>query len=1275
MKILSLRFENINSLKGAWLIDFTQAPFENNGLFAITGATGAGKTTILDALCLALYHQTPRLDNISKKQNGLMTRHTANCMAEVEFEVKGQAYRAFWSQKRARNKVTGNLLEPQAELAKIDGEIIADKLKQVRSDVAQITGLNFSRFTKSMMLSQGEFAAFLNAKDKERSELLEELTGTEIYSEISKQVFNQHKEKQQALQLLQAQSQATDLLSDEQIAQLTQQLSTLTEQENALLTEQQAKQQQLHSLQKLAEQQSLLAQAQQQLSIVEQQATAAEQELSLLALSEPAELLRGEYQALQQLISQHSNQQQHVNELTEQLAQVQQQAKQALDSVNALSLVQQQQQVEFSKTENLIIEKILPLDSELQHLDTQLTELAKQLASSEKEKNSAAEQHLTYQQQQQALSATLAKQQEYIEQYSYCPTLSENLPLWENQLNTITELQQTINVMVLQQQDSEQQHKTLCNNQQQQQNAVNAIAQQQQEFKQQLASVEQQKQQLLASYHIPSVDELSVNDLMAQQNKYQQLQSVQAQAWQNIQRVHVLQQELTEQQLSKQNLQLNVSEIEQQLQQCREQYSQQKQQINDVEMLIRQQQKIMALSEHRAHLQQGEACPLCGSIEHPAIEDYQALNVDDTEQRLAILKQKLQQLEQQGGELNKAQSAQQAQLTTLDKQLSNNQTEQQQLSQNWQQQAAQLAVLNENIASLEVTDIEALTLIFAEFEQDFQQLNQLSQQVYQVEQQVTALKQQLSLAENEHLSAQNTLSLTVEQLTQLAQNSQQLANELTAKQQAKIHLNKELSTNIKRLGIALPDDLFNSLEQVNSPEQDNSHEQVNSPEQDSSLEQANHWFKQQQGLVVKYQQTLAEQQQQQQELAQLAQNIAVQSEQQSQLQQQYQQLFDKKEQLDQQFKQRQDERQQLFADKNVVQVRQAIEKQKLQTEQQLQHSQQQSEQQQQQLQVLQGKQQASQQHLVQLNEQLQTLKQQWQQSLKQSVFNAEDEFLKALLPIEQRQRLQQLSDNIKGQREQANTLIKQAQQQLDKLNNEIKASKFDSITLSELETQLQALAAQLKAFQQQQGQITEKLDSDQKQRNEKKELLEQVVAQQQVLDDWSHLNGLIGSADGAKFRKFAQGLTLAHLVYLANKQLDKLHGRYQLQCQSSDSLALSVLDTWQGDSIRDTKTLSGGESFLVSLALALALSDLVSNKTSIDSLFLDEGFGTLDNDTLEVALTALDSLNASGKMIGVISHVDTMKERISVQIKVKKQSGLGVSCLEDKFRFKTESLV
>ena len=173
----------------------------------------------------------------------------------------------------------------------------------------------------------------------------------------------------------------------------------------------------------------------------------------------------------------------------------------------------------------------------------------------------------------------------------------------------------------------------------------------------------------------------------------------------------------------------------------------------------------------------------------------------------------------------------------------------------------------------------------------------------------------------------------------------------------------------------------------------------------------------------------------------------------------------------------------------------------------------------------------------------------------------------------------------------------------------------------------------------------EQIKSFEKELNEKSELYE----------NWSKLNDLLGSANGNKFKTIAQGYTLDVLLSYANKYLEDLTQRYSLE-KIPDTLALQVVDNDMLGEVRSVHSLSGGESFLISLALALGLSSLSSNKMKIESLFIDEGFGALDIDTLSVAMDALDNLQIQGRKIGVISHVEEMKERITTQIQVLKSA-------------------
>ena len=156
---------------------------------------------------------------------------------------------------------------------------------------------------------------------------------------------------------------------------------------------------------------------------------------------------------------------------------------------------------------------------------------------------------------------------------------------------------------------------------------------------------------------------------------------------------------------------------------------------------------------------------------------------------------------------------------------------------------------------------------------------------------------------------------------------------------------------------------------------------------------------------------------------------------------------------------------------------------------------------------------------------------------------------------------------------------------------------------------------------------------------------------------------MVGSSSGDKYRRYVQSLVLLTLIKNANVELTKLHSRYRLT-KGEEDMELKVIDLDLADEERPTDNLSGGETFIVSLALALGLAQMASSNVRIDSLFLDEGFGTLDDDSLEKALNALSSLNAQGKTFGLISHLDQIKERIPSKIIVKRSAQPGVSRLE-----------
>lgn len=1228
MKILSLRFKNINSLKDEWKIDFTASPFAENGLFAIIGPTGSGKTTILDAICLALYHRTPRLAVISKSTNELMTRGTSECLAEVEFEVKGVGYRAFWSQRRARDNADGNLQDAQVELAQMaDGKIIASQIKSKSDAIEKITGLDFARFTKSMMLSQGEFAAFLNADANVRAELLEELTGTEIYGLISERVHQEFSQSKQQLQLLESQINHVQVLTAEQVTENETQQQTLTRDLKQLQQQIEHKKQFLqwhkqltHSSEHHLACQQAFEQAKQ--AIVDQQSG-----LQKLADSEPA-------QQLKPIFEQQAYLAKKLADLSMQIEGIGQQLQQAniKVSLNEQVYTAQQLSVDAAKTSHkqllrLIDQQIIPLDHEIKVLTQQF----------EREQQSFAKQQL----EQQGLSKRLIDNQDAIAninqnqhhlstlvgQFPQGQVIAQHIAAWKSQhqqwlsqAKTQQEYRAEIEVQtytsdMLQQQIDDVQKSITVNRDQ--------VA---------LLNGEQQNLQTNISQLLAGRTESDLH------NEYQQLleqQSLREKLAQFSKDSIQGRQVCADAEQAIQQRQLEIAGKENALTQTRGLWSDKNVQLKDVQQLLKQEHRIADLTRERAKLVEGEPCALCGSTEHPLVSSYQKLDLSQTEQREAVLLDELERLKTQGEQ----QKQDLAELTYIQQnQQSAIEEVQTKLLQYRQQTIDCCQALDVSFDLDEIQSQQAIADYIATVDEHKKQLSDvmlklkvLNDSVSQVIEQRTQLEQRQNADNSKLQLAQLELKTALQQIDKHNHQINLIESNLSA-------IKQQLINHIQKCDLPLPEwaDIASWLYALEADIQqwlDARQTQERNRQQLALLEQ--------------------ELQQYQYQATQITEQISL------------TQTGLTKTQQDLQLKQQQ--RADLFADKQVDEVKHQSEHELGLQESDLQTKLARLQESKAQIQTLTTQKLGLSQQLELEHQDHQQVVERWHQALTVSPFENEHEFQRALLTPEEHQRLTALKRQLDNQLQESQVLFAQAAKNINELQQQGVLHAFDAMHLDDVTLEQQTLLERQQFQQQILWQCQHALKQDLELKQQQQNLLEQFSLAKQDYDDIAYLQGLIGSQKGDKFRRFAQGLTLDHLVELANRQLDRLHGRYQLERKDTEALELQVLDTWQGDAIRDTRTLSGGESFLVSLALALALSDLVSHKTSIDSLFLDEGFGTLDSQTLDTALDALDNLNASGKMIGVISHIEAMKERIAVQIKVNKINGLGVSKLQNQF--------
>ncbi|SAM68397.1 AAA family ATPase [Cardiobacterium hominis] len=950
MRIHTIRLSNLNALTGTWEIDLDHPAYADN-IYALTGPTGAGKTTILDAISLALYGRTPRLARIGKAGNEIMSRHSGTCHAEITFSTRTGRYRSHWSQHRARRKAGGELQNPKHELADAEsGELLATGLKDVAAAIERLTGMDYQRFTRAMLLAQGDFAAFLRAAPDERAPLLEQITGTEIYSRISIAVHERLRDALEQQRQLATETAGITPLDAATHTALTQESAALQKQLAALATRQQQTAAALARAQNIAELTAELARLDEQHTAHQAALARFAPERERLAAAQSAALLDADYARL------------------DTLRRAQQQNSRALAA-----------------------------------LDEQAPALAR-----------------THETANQALTAASARV------HSEKQRLAAAQPRW------------------------------------QQTRAYDHTLRHQRE---QLATLEQS-----AAAHTAAQTALAAAEKHAAAARENSARAdVARKKTETALAAHLQGRLLREYRAEKENI-------------LRE---------------LAYHQRIADLEQQRAHLHDGEPCPLCGATEHPYASELPA-QPDDLTTRLEALDTYIKQAETLNEQHENAQRA----LASA--------REKQQQTENTLALAAEKArnsaVHAEQHAALQQTYAQTLAArqaLLANRDPDAEE---------------TAQQHAIAEAEAAMEKARDTCQTAQSAAAANQQQRAQLHARLTAQQQ-------ELQTAEQQFAVALGmcSEIAAPSPAGRSPQRGRDGEGVDDvpcAPKISTFSISDH------------------------------------------------------------------------PHSNTS-------------------------------------------------------------SRAATTFPDETAWQAARLPAATREALARQAAALDQQ-----TLTLHTRQQ-------DRAARLASLTAQSTDDPDTAtLQARQEADEHTRQQHQQTLAANQHRLAEHERASERLAAQQQAIAKqaaetrrWQNLHELIGAADGKKYRNYAQSLTFASVIAQANRQLVQLSDRYLLTADPARPLELNIIDNYQGGETRSAKNLSGGESFIVSLALALGLAQMSGENMQIDTLFLDEGFGTLDEETLDSALETLSQLRTHGKHIGIISHVAALTERIATRIQITPQNG------------------
>lgn len=1215
MQILKLSFENINSLKGAWTIDF-QAPDFRSGIFAIVGPTGSGKTTILDAICLALYGHTPRIGSITQNANEVMNRDCDSCRSSLEFQTLSGRYRATWSQKKQKNfDKTGKYGQVVSTMEKFeDGCWIpitdGSKVTSKKQEVQKIIGLSFDQFKRSVMLSQGGFAAFLKSKPNEKAQTLEQITGTQIYSLLSTKVYDLAEEQKKLFEDKQREVELSPVLDDAVVLTKQEQLKGITEEAKVLETQISKIEKESRWISETAELRNQFLRVKAELERLKENRNEFFRKENVVRLAEHAQNILPIFNTL---IDKQSLREDSIKE------------KSAAENelVNATKSLKEKDfnfkaAEEALNNENLQKPKKLALFSQIEFLDAEISPLIKSSRLAQEEKIKLENETADCKDHLNKAKEDIRKLEEDREKRDLERKEDIKGAFLYQRKDELRDCKITAETLSAALADAEGKADKASETVKSQEKEAEALRIR----KEKIASVIEADKVLLkeAEKRLSEIlDGKTLDELTQEQLSFSEQIPLLEAVKSALKAVCDQKEEIVRQE---DVMQRDSAELDN-WSSKKEGYEKEIQSLTSRQEELEALVQIDELTKVRAELKEGEPCPVCGSLEHPFAANLPP-EVATAKERLAVVKEESTDLQKNQKEADRKIDVLKDRILVSEKRLKelrkNLDLAEEELTLKCGRAGLTREGVTEEAAAVLITKKESLLI---DIKKRIAKARDAESKAAAAKEKIAGTTEELHRAEMVFSNAQ----------TKFESAKSLLAQAQTGREKARTELEQFWRKTAKEYGSVITDgELF-----AHNPE----------------------LFKRWIAKAAKYEELLESCREIENSLAIKKGTLPGLVESVERLEKSSREKSDQAAELQTELKTKQLQRDKLFGTKLVEIERKAYERllsQLAEAKDQAYEN----------LSKARSVQAAAEQRLktaeqrsAEAEKNLLSAKTEWTDALKKEKFESEEDWRRARLDSEAINALHKEITDYKAQSRSAADRFSEA----DKKLAEKESQKLTDKSLEVLEAEKREASAEKEKLLEQKGELQKELKTDEEARIKRAGIEDELKKLKHQVAVWDRLNTLVGSSSGDKYRRYVQSLVLLTLLKNANVELTKLHSRYRLVKGGGD-MEIKVIDSDLADQERPTDNLSGGETFIVSLALALGLAQMASNNVRIDSLFLDEGFGTLDDDSLEKALNALSSLNAQGKTVGLISHVDQIKERIPSKIVVKRSAQPGVSRLE-----------